>query len=113
MPPADATQSTSADSLSHVHILRVLRRRWLVVLGVVALIGGAALAYSLLSTKQYTTTAKLLFRDPGFDQKLFGSTAAAPSLDPAREAATNVSLVSLETISARAARALGRGLTQG
>src|SRR5215207_10418603 len=101
MPPADATQSTTPDALSLGHILRVLGRRWLIILAMVALVSGAALAYSLLTTEQYTTTAKLLFRDPGFDQKLFGSTVLAPSNDPAREAATNVSLVSLETIASR------------
>jgi capsular exopolysaccharide synthesis family protein len=70
------------------------------------LVPGAALAYSLSQEKQYTASASLLFRDPGFDQKLFGSQVFEQT-DPNREAATNVTLVSLETVGARAARRLG------
>ncbi|MGH2840033.1 MAG: polysaccharide biosynthesis tyrosine autokinase, partial [Solirubrobacteraceae bacterium] len=86
--------------------LQVLGRRLPIVLAAVVIVPAAALAFSLGAEKQYTATAKLLFRDPGFDQKVFGSSVLAPSADPAREAATNVGLVSLDTISARAARAL-------
>jgi len=83
----------------------------IVVLAIVALPAGA-LAYSLMAEKQYTATAKLLFRDPGFDQKLFGSQILAPSADPAREAATNLGLVSLDTVAQRTAGAIeGRRLT--
>lgn len=72
----------------------------------------AALVLSLQSEKQYTATAKLLFRDPGFDQRLFGSSILAPSQDPDREAATNVGLVSLDTITNRVANQLrDSGLT--
>jgi capsular exopolysaccharide synthesis family protein len=71
----------------------------------------AALAVSLLQEKVYTAKASLLFRDPQFDQKLFGSTFVQESQDPAREAATNVELVSLEEVAARTARRLGRGFS--
>lgn len=76
----------------------------------VVLVPCSALAFALTSEKQYAATAKLLFRDPGFDQKLFGSTVLGPSQDPSREAATNVGLVSLDNISARAARTLDNPL---
>ena len=83
----------------------------ILVIAIVALPAGA-LAYSLTAEKQYTATAKLLFRDPGFDQRLFGGQVLAPSVDPAREAATNVGLVSLDSVAERAADALsGRPLT--
>jgi capsular exopolysaccharide synthesis family protein len=86
--------------------MTVLRRRMtIVVIAVVALPAGA-LGYSLTAQKQYTTTAKLLFRDPGFAQQLFGSPILAPSVDPTREAATNVSLVSLDTIAEQAAASI-------
>jgi polysaccharide biosynthesis transport protein len=88
-------------------LLRVLAQRWLLILVCICLTAGAALAFSLTQTTQYTTSADLLFRDAGLDQKLFGSTALPPSTDPAREAATNLKLVSLEAISARTSRALG------
>jgi capsular exopolysaccharide synthesis family protein len=69
---------------------------WLIVVGTAA-------ALSLTATKQYSASAGLLFRDPGFDQKLFGTTFLAPNKDPAREAATNVKLVSLDIVAERTA----------
>lgn len=82
------------------------RRAAIVVIAIVALPAGA-LAYSLGAEKQYTATAKLLFRDPGFDQKtLGGGSALSPSADPAREAATNIGLVSLDTVADRAANVI-------
>ena len=76
----------------------------IIVIAIVALPAGA-IAYSLNAEDQYTATAKLLFRDPGFDQKLLGGPVLAPSVDPAREAATNIGLVSLDTVAAQAANA--------
>ena len=92
-------QPTSA--LSAASLLAVLRRRaWVIVLAFV-LVTGATIGFSLLQEKQYSASASLLFRDPQLDQKLFGSTFLAESRDPAREAATNVSLVSLEAVAAQ------------
>ncbi len=78
-------------------IFAILRRRIWVVALCAMLVAGAALGASLLQTKQYSATASLLFRDPGFDQRLFGS-QAFNSTDPAREAATNLNLVSLDAV---------------
>jgi tyrosine-protein kinase len=90
--------------------LGVLRRRaWIVVLCAL-LVPAAAWAVSVQTTKQWTAGAELLFRDPGFDQKLFGSSYLSPSKDPSREAATNLRLVSLDTVFARAAKQIGRGV---
>ena len=69
------------------------------------LVVGPAVGFSLATQEQYTASAKLLFRDPGLDQKLFGTTFLAPSRDPTREAATNVKLVSLDVVAERTARA--------
>jgi polysaccharide biosynthesis transport protein len=92
-------------------ILRVLlRRRW-IVLVTIAVVAGVALGASLAQQKQYSATASLLFRDPQFDQKLFGSSFIAPASDPARAAATNVELVSLENVAARTSKALGGSLS--
>jgi succinoglycan biosynthesis transport protein ExoP len=90
---------------------RALRRRWAVIVLCALVVPATAVALSLRQEKQYTASASLLFRDPQFDQKLFGSTAFQPSIDPAREAATNVKLVSLETVAARTAKALGNQIT--
>jgi succinoglycan biosynthesis transport protein ExoP len=89
-------------------ISSILRRRALLILLCALLTPGVTLAYSLTREKEYSGTASLLFRDPGFDQKVFGSAALPPSTDPAREGETNVRLVSLEGVAARTARALGR-----
>jgi receptor protein-tyrosine kinase len=86
--------------------LRTLRRRILVVLACLVVVPGAAFVYSITQQKQYSASSALLFRDPQLDQKLFGSTVFSPSSDPAREAATNVKLVSLGTVAARTSRAL-------
>jgi tyrosine-protein kinase len=73
----------------------------------VLVVPASALAFSFSQEKQFTASASLLFRDPGFDQKLFGSQVFEPSSDPNRQAATNLKLVSLETVAARTARRLG------
>jgi len=87
-------------------LLTALRRRAAILVIVVIALPAGALGYSLVAQKQYTATAKLLFRDPGFDQKLLGGQALAPSADTAREAATNLGLVSLDTVAGRAADAI-------
>src|SRR5207248_3878073 len=61
-------------------------------------------------SKEYSASASLLFRNPGFDQQLIGA-PVLPTADPQREAATNLRLVSLEVVAARTARRLGHGLT--
>ena len=92
-------------------LLRVFRRRYRVILLFAVLIPAAALTFSLLAEKEYTAKSTLLFRDPQLDQKLFGSSFVQGSQDDARQAATNLSLVSLEVVASRTARALNRGMT--
>jgi receptor protein-tyrosine kinase len=91
-------------------LLEALRRRWLLIAGCLAAFTGAALGLSLAATEQYSASASLLFRDPGFDQRLFGS-SVFQATDPAREAATNLNLVSLGDVAERTAHDLGGGLT--
>lgn len=86
-----------------------LFRRTPLIVACTLLTAGAALVFSLLQTKQYTADASLLFRDPGYDQRLFGGTSVYT--DPQREAATNVSLISLDAVADRAAAALGGDMT--
>ncbi len=87
-------------------MLTALRRHVAIVVMVVVALPAAALAYSLVADEQYTATAKLLFRNPGFDQRLLGGPVLSPSLDTAREAATNIGLVSLDTVARRTAAAI-------
>ena len=104
------TTQQREDQSNFVAILRMLRNRWKIVLACAIILPAAALAFSLSQQKQYSTSASLLFRDPQFDQKLFGSTVFAPTVDPAREAATNVRLVSLKVVADRTAKQLHVGL---
>src|SRR5947209_8629236 len=85
-------------------ILAAVHRRRAILLVCLVLAPAAALAFSAVQPKEYTAKAVLLFRDPQFDQKLFGSTFVPNSTDPSREAATNLELVSLETVAARTAQ---------
>ncbi len=88
-------------------LLGILRRRSLIFVATALTVCSAVTAFSLTAEKQYSATSKLLFRDPGFDQSLFGAPVLAPSPDAAREAATNIVLVSLDDVAARASRKLG------
>lgn len=99
------------ESLSLEDFLRILARRWWLVAFSCVAVAAIAVGYSLTQRQQYTASASLLFRDPGFDQKLFGTSFFVPSIDPVREAATNSTLVSLPTIANRTASALRSGLT--
>src|SRR3954467_4749605 len=89
-----------------VAVLTALRRRAWIVVACALIVPATALVFSLAQQKEYSASASLLFRDPQFDQKLFGSTVFAPNTDPPREAATNVKLVSLQVVAARTSRAL-------
>lgn len=85
----------------------VWRHRWIVAVTVLACLAiGAAL--TLTAKERYTATAKLLFRDPGLSRTLFGSGLFEGSVDPARNASTNVEIVRSEAVSRRVKRAVGR-----
>src|SRR4051812_7405178 len=101
-----ASNSERQDRAGFLSLLSSVRRRIGVVLLCLVIVPAAALALSLTEQKQYSASASLLFRDPQFDQKLFGSTVVSSPTDPTREAATNVQLVSLQVVSARTAKAL-------
>ncbi len=87
-------------------VLSILRRRAGIIALCVLVVGAAALGASLLQQKEYQSTASLLFRDPGFADALFESSAPVTGGDASREAATNVQLVGLDTVAARTAATL-------
>jgi capsular exopolysaccharide synthesis family protein len=89
----------------------LLRRRVGLVFVCIVATAAAAVGASLLQQEEYSATASLLFRDPGFAEDLFGSNANPPSIDPTREAATNQKLVGLEIVSVRTSAALHGSLT--
>ena len=87
-------------------LLRVVRRRWLLIVGCVAFGFVAALGLSVVQQKEYTASSLLLFRDPGFDQQLFNNSVFLPSQDPTTEEPTNLELVSQPVIAWRTGASL-------
>ncbi|HET7590279.1 MAG TPA: polysaccharide biosynthesis tyrosine autokinase [Solirubrobacterales bacterium] len=91
-------------------VVAVLRRRAGLILLCVVLAAAAAVGFSLAQQKEYSASASLLFRNPGFAESLFGNSVTTPATDPTREAATNEKLVGLEIVAKRTSEHL-QGLT--
>ena len=100
------TESASSENSALDQFLVVVRRRWRLIGACVVLVAAAAIIFSLLQRDQYTASGSLLFSNTQFDQELFGSNFTTSSVDPTREAATNIDLVSLPTVAARTAAVL-------
>jgi tyrosine-protein kinase len=90
--------------------IAVLRRRAGLILLCVAIATVGAVGFSLAQEKQYSASASLLFRNPGFAESLFGNSVTTPATDPTREAATNEKLVGLKIVAKRTSEHLD-GLT--
>jgi polysaccharide biosynthesis transport protein len=103
-------ETERSNTLGLQGFLRAVRRRLGLVILCALLTPGVALGLSLASEKKYTASASLLFREPAFDQQLFGTPLFAPR-DAERQAATNEKLVSLDSVADGAARRIRRGLT--
>ncbi|MBS1863410.1 MAG: polysaccharide biosynthesis tyrosine autokinase [Actinobacteria bacterium] len=100
------------DKLALRRELGILRRNWRIALICIVVAPIVAFAYSKTQTKEYTASASLLFTNQTVEAGLLGVEPAA-NADPAREAATNLKLASLTTLSVRTAKAMGGGLTGG
>jgi capsular exopolysaccharide synthesis family protein len=88
-------------------VLGVLRRRALLIAASFVIVAGAAFGLSALQTKQYSASASLLFRNPGFAEELFGTgTLNGGGGDSGREAATNQWLVGLKVVGKRTSEKL-------
>jgi capsular exopolysaccharide synthesis family protein len=109
LPPID--HSRGNDGFDLVSILRILRRRAWVLILCTLLVGGGIYAYSSRQPKSYVASAKLHFGDPGFDQAIVAPNARTQSVDPERDAATNLQDVEVRPIAERTAQAIGGGLT--
>ncbi len=103
-----SSASPGADQTELQRRLALLRRRWPILVVAMLLVAASAYTFSRTRPKEYSTSATLLFRDPGFDSQLFGTTIQPTNQDPARAAATNVGLVSLRVVADRTASALGQ-----
>lgn len=112
VPPSPTQAAPHVTVYGLSEIIRAVRERWLLVLiCVIAAAAGAGL-WSALSQSVYTAKAELLFRDPGLDDKVFGSTSAAGPRDLAREAETNTRLTTLDIINEKTATALRGRVTE-
>lgn len=87
-------------------VLAILRRRAGLIALCFVVTAAAAFGFSELQTKEYSASASLLFRNPGFAEDLFGTTPTASNPVPTREAATNEKLVGLKVVAGRAAKRL-------
>jgi capsular exopolysaccharide synthesis family protein len=85
-------------------VLAILRRRAGLIVLCFIVTAAAALVFSELQTKEYSTSSSLLFRNPGFAEDLFGTTPTTANPVPTREAATNEKLVGLHVVAERTAR---------
>ena len=102
-PGKDENQTHQNDTVDG--FLRALRRRWWVVIMCAALGGLSAVVLYERQPTEYTATAALLFRDAGSDQ-LLGNSVGQPTVDPTREAATDLELASLPELRTRTAASL-------
>lgn len=87
------------DALNFSTLQDLLRRRWYVLL-LWLLVPAATLAFSLAQEDKYSASTSILFRD-------IGSSSVIASEDAEREAATNIELLSLDTIKNRVEQRLG------
>ncbi len=113
-----ASKEIEAEKSDLGGVLAVLRRRAGLIVLCVAIATVGAVGYSLAQQKEYSASASLLFRNPGFAENLFGNSVSTPATDPTREAATNEKLVGLKIVAKRTSEHLqgpdsGRSLGNG
>jgi capsular exopolysaccharide synthesis family protein len=102
--------STSPETRTLRDYLRVLRERRLIIAFCVVAAVGAALAYSLVRTPQYSATATVGFRDISDDLQAVGG-AAAPNFQPDKLAAAGARTVTRPDVVANVKEALGTDLS--
>jgi polysaccharide biosynthesis transport protein len=109
-----ALDSSSAPTVSPFELLTVLWRRKLAVAVVFLVSVVAVLALSLHSAKQYSASAQLLFRDPGFAEALFGNGLFnTGQQEPQRTTQTNIDVVTSLNVASEAKRLLNTNESLG
>ena len=83
--------------------LRALRRRWWLVLMCWLIVVATAAAWSFTATKEYSATPGCSSATGASTRSCSGRPSSPRTSDPAREAATNVKLVSLDIVAQRTA----------
>jgi capsular exopolysaccharide synthesis family protein len=97
-------------NLNLEHVLGILRRRAPWILLCFVLVAAASYGFSKHETKKYTATASLVFNNNQQAQQVAGLPAASAS-SPQAQQNTNLKLVQLGDMAAKAAASLGQGLT--
>jgi receptor protein-tyrosine kinase len=98
----DLVDEFDETTVSPFELLRVVWRRRLLVGLFVVLCALVAVLFTVRSDKQYSASASLLFRDPGFARTLYGNDLFAAGQDPKRTAQTNVDVVASTNVAATA-----------
>lgn len=106
-------EPTPVNSLNFAAFLRVLARRWHVVLLCALIVPATAYYLSSRQDNRYEATAKVLFRDSGQDRQFANTPGLPENLDQERQAATILDLLQLPAVSGATAKALGGGVTPG
>jgi succinoglycan biosynthesis transport protein ExoP len=88
-----------------VRTLRILRERWMIIVGTTIVAAVVAGAYSSTRPKEYTATSKLLFAPNTLAQQV-GGVAQQVDPDPAATKATNILLVTTTTVAQKVAAQL-------
>lgn len=95
--------AATAPAVSPFELLSVLWRRKVIVVTVVLASVALAVALSLRSPKQYSASAQLLFREPGFTQALFGNSLFSTGQEePQRTTQTSIDVVTSLAVGAEA-----------
>jgi capsular exopolysaccharide synthesis family protein len=92
--------------------LRVIRRRWLVIVLFTAGLGAAALASSLSQEDTYEAEAQIEFRDIAVDLNLIAGTSPTPDIGAGARAATNAELITRPEVTKRVSRELDSELSE-
>jgi succinoglycan biosynthesis transport protein ExoP len=101
--PVDGQPRDDGQGKTLATFLRVLRRRWAVIAVCALAACGAAVAFTVTQEKEYKSSAKVLFRDPGLEQTAMGASGTG---DPLRTATTNLELGGVRIVAARTAERL-------
>src|SRR5687767_4066095 len=91
--------------------LRVIRRRWILIVVVTLGCGAAALAASLSQAPRYEASVQMAFRDIAADISLISGTATAPDITAGARAATNAELVTRPQVTDRVKKKLDTDLS--
>jgi polysaccharide biosynthesis transport protein len=91
--------------------LRTFRERWWVVMLSVVVCTSGAVLLAVTSTKEYSSTSTLLFRNNQLGDAIGGTQIFSPSVDPDRDLTTDLTLVTSTNVVTAVKKALKSNLT--